>query len=117
MRNKLVGSFGYAFEGVVKLVASQLNAKIHLVFTILTICLGLFLGLSGVEWSLVLLVIALVWLAEAMNTAIEELANVVTTELTPGIKAAKDIAAAGVLISAIVALLVGGIVFLPHLMG
>lgn len=112
---KAIGSFRYAWEGLAGLVRSENNARIHFLATILVICLGLFFWLTTVEWCLVAIVIALVWAGEAFNTAIEKLADVVSPEKHPVIKIVKDVAAAGVLILSLLAVVVGGFIFLPKI--
>lgn len=116
MWKKVLSSFGYAGSGFLILVSTQLNARIHLILTAVVLGLGVVLRLESLEWALVVFAISLVWLAEALNTAIEALADVVTREHHPGIKSAKDVAAAGVLISAVGALVVGLLVFVPRLL-
>ena len=72
--------------------------------------------MSPDEWRWVILAIGLVWLAEALNTAIERLANAITIEPNASIGYAKDVAAGAVLIAAIVASAIGLTIFMPHLM-
>lgn len=99
--------------GIVSLFANENNAKIHLLAALSVMAVGYYLRLTAHEWILVLLAIGLVWMAEAFNTALEKLADVVSPEIHPGIKQVKDLAAAGVLIMAIVAFLTGLIIFIP----
>jgi len=107
-------SFRHAFRGAVTLLRTQHNAWLHAVATALVVAAGLFLHVSRIDWALLLVAIALVWIAEALNTAIEFLADEITMEKRERIKHAKDIAAFGVLISACVAVAIGSIVFAPH---
>ena len=72
--------------------------------------------MSPDEWRWVILAIGLVWLAEALNTAIERLANAITIEPNASIGYAKDVAAGAVLIATIVASAIGLTIFMPHLM-
>jgi len=83
------------------------NAKVHLLLAMLVIAAGLWLGLSRVEWAIILTQIGLVWAAEAINTAIEKLCDFVSPGLNPQIKAIKDMASGAVLIVAIMAVVVG----------
>ena len=78
---------------------------------------GLCARISGVEWALVVFAIGAVWAAEAINTAIELLADAAVPDRHPLVGAAKDVAASAVLIAAISAAVVGAIVFLPRLAG
>lgn len=108
-------SFGYAGEGLRYLVRSQRNIRIHLILMALAIILALWLGLSAVEWSILLLTIGLVLSAEALNTAIEATVDQIGLDQRPLAKIAKDTAASAVLISALVALCVAAFLFLPRL--
>ncbi len=106
-----IKSFGYAFTGL-RTLFSERNIGIHAIATIIVIAAGLWKGLQPVEWCFILFAIALVWISEAFNTAIERLSNVVSKEYHPVIKQVKDISAAGVLIAVIIAVMVGLIVFI-----
>ena len=112
---KRIQSFKFAFRGIMSLIASQPNAWIHLTATVLVISMGFFLKLENWEWCTLVVAITQVWLAEALNTAFEFLADSVTTDFHPLIKKAKDIAAGAVLLTAIGAVILGALVFLPHL--
>ncbi len=109
---KFIKSVGYAFEGILALIKSENNARIHLLATIFVILAGLFLKISANDWLWILLAFTLVWLAEAINTAIEILADLVSKDFHPKIKKVKDIAAAGVLFTAGFAVFVAAKVFL-----
>lgn len=111
-----VESFRWAFRGVRILLASQHNARIHLLATVCACGLGALIGISRIEWCAIAVAIALVWTAEALNTAFEFLCDVVSPEFHPLVQKAKDVAAAAVLLSAAGAAAIGLIVFLPHLM-
>ena len=107
-------SFSYAIAGVRELLRSQHNARIHLLATVLVMALAWWLEVAAQQWALLFVACAMVWCAEALNTAIEFLADAVTTEPHPLIKKAKDVAAAAVLIVAIFSLAIGVVVFLPY---
>ena len=109
-------SFRCAFRGVRTLLASQHNAWIHLLATVSACGLGWLLGISALEWCAVAIVIALVWTAEAFNTAFELLCDVASPELHPLVRKGKDVAAAAVLLAAAGAAVVGLLVFVPHLL-
>ena len=83
--------------------------------TAAAILVGLIVGLGAAEWLWIVAAIAGVWLAEAFNTAIERLADVVSLERDPRLGSVKDVAAAGVLISAIAAAIIGLLIFYPHI--
>ncbi|HAK75473.1 MAG TPA: diacylglycerol kinase [Runella sp.] len=108
---KMIRSFSYAFEGVVALFRYENNARFHLIAAFGVVLVGIVLGLERFEWALVAIVVGAVWAAEAFNTAIEKLCDLVSPDYHPQIKAAKDLAAAGVMITSVVAVVVGAIVF------
>jgi diacylglycerol kinase len=110
-----VRSFGYAIRGIGALIATQPHARLHLLATIVVTGAGIYFHLRRWEWVAILLCIGMVWMAEALNTAIEFLADEVTLERRERIKHAKDIAAGGVLITALVSVAVAVLVFLNHL--
>ena len=114
--SKRIKSFGHAFRGIRILLTTQHNALLHVVAAIAVIILGLFFGISLIEWSVVVLCIATVISAEAFNTAIEFLSDAISTDHHPLIGKAKDVAAGAVLITAIGALAVGLLVFVPHIL-
>jgi len=111
---KRAKSFMYAFRGISSLVKTQHNAWIHLFATICVIAAAFEFELSGYEWLFIITAITLVWMAEALNTSVELLSDTITNDHHPLIEKAKDVAAGGVLISAIGAGLIGIIVFWPH---
>ena len=106
-----VRSFGCAFRGLALLLRRELHAKVHAAATIGVIALGFVANLSETKWCLVALAIGMVWAAEAFNTAIEIIVDLVSPEFHPLAGMAKDIAAGGVLAAAIAALVIGVIVF------
>ncbi|MEY4927819.1 MAG: hypothetical protein RI894_2255 [Bacteroidota bacterium] len=108
-------SFHYAFSGIAEVVRSQPNAKIHLVGLVASIVLGGVCGLSAIEWAVVALCCGSVLAAEALNTAIENVVDLVSPDYHPLAGKAKDAAAAAVLITAIAAVIVGVIIFLPKI--
>lgn len=109
-------SFGFAFRGVVTLLSTQHNAWIHAAATVVVVALGVALGVSRLEWALLIFAIALVWTAEGLNTALEWLCDVAAPEYNPLVKKAKDVAAATVLLAAIGSALIGLLVFGPRLL-
>lgn len=118
MRNFAKGrffSFKYAFAGIWYVMKSQRNAWIHAVITLGVIILAFLLRLQMIEWVGLLLAIGLVWTAETMNTALEVMVDLTTPEIHPLAKIVKDVSAGAVLISAIISVLIGLIIFLPRL--
>lgn len=113
--NKRVKSFGYAFTGIFELIKSEPNARIHLAATVVAVVAGFFLKISNTEWCVVLIVIALVWAAEAFNTVIEKLTDHLFPEYHETARTVKDVSAGAVLICAIAAVAIGLIIFLPKI--
>ena len=114
MPSRAIATFRYALRGVGLLFAA-LNIWVLSAATLLTVGAGWYFSISGPEWCAVILAIALVWTAEALNTALERLTDLVSPQHHPLAGQAKDIAAGAVLIAAIGALCVGLVVFLPRL--
>jgi len=110
-----IRSFSHAFAGIRTLLQTQHNARIHAGATLLAVVAGFFFGLSAAEWSALSLAICSVWITEALNTGIEFLADVASPEFHPLVKKCKDVAAAAVLIAAAGAVLVGLLLFGPHI--
>ena len=108
-------SFQYAFRGIGILIQSQHNAWIHAFATMAVIIVGMLWGISKEEWIGIVLTIVVVWAAEALNTAFEYLADAVNPSFHPLVKNAKDVAAGAVLLAAIGAVVIGVIIFGPHL--
>jgi len=113
---KRLKSFTYAFNGLRILIKEEHNSWLHIVAMIIAILLGFALHISSSEWIGIILSIGLVISLELINSAIENLADFGTTELNDLIKKTKDLAAAGVFWSALTAVIIGGIVFLPKLL-
>jgi len=108
-------SFGHALSGLGFVLRTQHNAWIHLAATVFAIAFGLWLRIVPNDWRWIVLAIALVWIAEIVNTAFEHLCDVVQPEFHVSVKAAKDVAAGAVLIAAFAAAAIGLLVFLPYL--
>ncbi len=110
-------SFGYALAGLRILFKEQHNAQIHLGVTVAVIGAGAWFQVSALEWCVLMLAIGGVFAAEALNTAIEYLADATVPDHNPLIAKAKDVAAAGVLLMSIAAAVAGLLVFVPLLGG
>lgn len=109
-------SFGYAASGLRQLVAREHNAWIHLTATITAAAAGLALRLSTSDWCWLVVAAALVWMAEAVNTAVEALCDHLHPGVHPAIGRVKDLAAGAVLVAATGAALIGALTFLPRLL-
>ncbi len=107
-------SLRYALRGIGRMLRTETNARIHALATIAVVCLGLAFGIGRLEWLAVVLAIAGVWSAEAINSAFEALCNVASPDYHPQVERAKDIAAGAVLLAAIGALVVGFLIFGPY---
>jgi diacylglycerol kinase (ATP) len=112
---KFIKSFVYAGRGIYQLTRREQNARVHLLATVVVIVAGLLTGLNRYEWLGICVAIGMVWSAEAINTAIEKLVDMVSPEHSLQAGLVKDIAAGGVLICAVVAVVIALLVFLPHL--
>lgn len=112
---KRLKSFGYAFNGLKILIQEEHNSRIHLVAAIIIVVLGFFFHINVFEWIALIISIAFVIVCEIFNSAIENIADFISPKRHIMIKKIKDLAAAGVLLSAFSALIVGGIIFLPKI--
>ena len=108
-------SFRNALIGIKIAYKSQKNLRVHIFFGFLVIIIGVFLKVSIVEWLILLLTILVVVITEMFNTALEFTVDLYSTEYSNQAKKAKDVSAAGVLITAFSAILIGIIIFLPKL--
>ena len=107
--------FGDAFRGVAVGVRGQSSFRVHFLFAVLVIAAAALLGASRIEWTVLLLCIALVLTAEMFNSGLESLAKAITDKEDPHLADALDTGSAAVLVASIGAALVGGIVFLRRL--
>jgi diacylglycerol kinase (ATP) len=104
-------SFNYAFEGIIHVLRTQRNLRIHFAIAFLVLVLALVVNVTKLELIVLLISIAFVLITEMLNTAIEAAIDIATTSFDPMAKLAKDIAAGAVLIAAVNALAVGYLVF------
>jgi diacylglycerol kinase (ATP) len=107
-------SFACALRGIAVLLRTQMNARIHLLATVLVVAAGFMFRISRGEWVPLAFAIGIVWIAEAVNTAIEALADRITRENDDAIRRAKDVAAGAVLLAAITAAIIGLLILGPH---
>jgi diacylglycerol kinase (ATP) len=108
-------SVRYAVRGIGVMVRSQHNAWLHAAATVAVVAFGLGLGVSAADWCWLVLAMMAVWTAEALNTAFEFLTDVASPTFHPVAGKAKDVAAGAVLISAVGSVVIGLLVFGPHL--
>jgi diacylglycerol kinase len=116
MLAKFIRSVKFCFHGISYLFRTQQNARIQLVIGIIACGMGAWLGISREDWLILVLTIVVVLMAEAFNTALEALVDLASPEIHPVAKAAKDVGAAAVLISAIGAIVIGVLIFGPLLL-
>lgn len=112
----LGNSFKYAFQGIWSSFRSERNMKIHIFMMILVILFGILLDIRLGEWITCIILFALVIGAELFNTAIEAVVDMISLEKSPQAKLAKDISAGAVLVFAIVAAIIGLIIFIPKIL-
>ncbi|MCC3356681.1 diacylglycerol kinase family protein [Bacillus sp. REN16] len=111
----LIKSFSYAIQGLREAFFSERNLQIHFLFSIIVVICGFLFQITKVEWMVILVLIGGMFSIEMINTAVEKVVDLVTNEFHPLAKKAKDIAAGAVLIYAIIAVIIGLIIFLPYL--
>jgi diacylglycerol kinase (ATP) len=111
---RLLRSFGFAINGF-RICAKEPNFKIHIALAILAVVMGVLLHISITEWLVVSICIALLLAFEMLNTALEQICNLVCPGFNPAIKIIKDVSAAAVLIVAIMAAVCGAIIFIPKI--
>ncbi len=117
LKNKTLGqSFKNAFNGIYQAMVSERNLRIHTVATAFVIIAGIILGLDTMRWIFLVLAIGLVLISELLNTSLEKLTDMVTSEYSEEARKVKDISAAAVLISAVLSVIVGLLVFYRPLM-
>jgi diacylglycerol kinase (ATP) len=107
----LLDSFNYAFEGLVHVLRTQRNMRVHFAVAVVVLVVALWVGVSKIELIALIISITFVLVAEMINTAIEGAIDVATTSFDPMAKLAKDIAAGAVLLATLNALAVGYLVF------
>ena len=110
---KRIQSFGYASRGIRLVFSSEANMKIHILIAVVVVICGFFFNISISEWIYCLLCIGLVFSAEMINTAIENVVDLASPEHHELAGKAKDIAAGAVLICAIISVLIGLLIFVP----
>lgn len=110
-----IKSFSFALAGLKQFIGREHNARVHLVATVGVVLAGVAFKVTWTEAALLTIVTALVWIAEILNTCVERMADLITTERHPGIKIIKDLAAAAVLTAAVTAVIVALFIFIPKI--
>lgn len=104
-------SIRIALDGLRQVLLTQQNARIHAAASLVVFLAAWLLGFSSLEWAILLLVVGFVWAAEIFNTAIEDLVDLISKQDNPAAKRIKDISAGAVMVSVLVSILVGLILF------
>ncbi|OGF24164.1 hypothetical protein A3H09_03840 [Candidatus Falkowbacteria bacterium RIFCSPLOWO2_12_FULL_45_13] len=112
--NRLVKSFSYAFKGLIKTFREEQNLRIQTVLSLVIFVLGIYFEISSLKWTLLILAVGLVLVAEITNSAVERITDVLKPRINSYVKEIKDIMAAAVLLSSLSALAVGLIIFWPY---
>ena len=113
---KFFHALGWAFQGIYQAFLEERNMKIHLCAALTVIIAGWYLALPSWQWAILILTIGLVFVCEMVNTAVERVVNLCTQQYHPLAAMAKNVAAGSVLVAAVVAILIGGIIFLPYVL-
>jgi diacylglycerol kinase len=117
LKHSTIKSFRYAFQGLSTAVTNEPNFRIHLFFAVFALTLGIILRLHYIEWLLLAFTIFYVLTLELLNTVLESMVNLVSPEMNPYAKIAKDVSAACVLLGAFMSIIVGISLFLPKIIG
>lgn len=108
-------AIGYAVEGWWHVIRTQKNAWIHALTSVGVILMGFWLDLNNHDWAIIILTIAIVWMAEFLNTALEALTDLISPDQNHLAKVSKDVGAAAVLIAAGAAIVIGLLILGPPL--
>lgn len=107
-------SIGCAYRGIKHMLVHEPSYLIQNIIAIMVIGLAIYLGITGVEWLLIIIVIGVVIAFEIFNSTIERILDFIHPEEHPEIKIIKDISAAAVLVTALIAIIIGLIIFIPY---
>jgi diacylglycerol kinase len=113
-KRSLPKSFGFAFEGLKLAFKQEPNFRIHIIAAFLITAAGIFFNISILEWVILTFTISFVIIAELINTAVESLVDIVSPEIKNEAKIAKDVLAAAVFVTALLAIVVGLLLFVQH---
>jgi diacylglycerol kinase len=109
-------SFSFAFQGLKSALKKEPNFRLHAFIAGFAMILAIFLKLNFYEWAILIFTIFFVLIMELLNTTLEAVVNLVSPEINPQAKIAKDVSAAFVLMSAAMAVIIGLIIFLPKIL-
>lgn len=111
-----IQSLGYAIAGWLYMLRHQKNTRLQAVASIGIMFVALWLGISAIEWAILILTITVVWMAEFINAAVEATVNLSTSEYHPMAKVAKDVASAAVLLGVVASVIIGLLILGPPLL-
>ncbi|MED4204452.1 diacylglycerol kinase family protein [Neobacillus mesonae] len=114
--HSLLHSFSFAIIGMVTAVKQERNMRIHLLSSVLVILISFYFSITKMEWLFILFAIGGMFSLEMINSSIERVVDLVSPEYHLLAKQAKDLAAGAVLVFAILSILVGAVIFLPHIL-
>jgi len=112
---RLFKSFIYAFRGLGRVLREEQNLQIQFGTAILAVFLGFYFSIQRIEWIILILVIGVVFLMEIINSAVERVTDVLKPRINGYVKEIKDIMAAAVMLASLIAVILGLIIFLPHI--
>lgn len=113
---RLINGFKNALDGIITAFKTEQNLRIHILVMILVIVIGIILKISKIEWIICIILFGFVISLELINTAIENVVDLITIERKINAKIAKDVSAAAVLIAAVISVIIGLIIFVPKLL-
>jgi len=114
--SRLINSFQYAGAGLLHSIRKEKNFQIHSVVAVLVVAAGWFFSLASIEWMVIVICIGLVLGLELLNTAVEQLCNMVQPGFSPLVKIIKDVSAAAVIVVVLMAVTCGAIIFVPKIL-
>jgi len=111
---RIAKSFLYAIRGLIKTFQEEQNFKIQSMVAVIILALGFYFEITRIEWIFLVLVIGLVLLMEVLNSAVERIVDILKPRIDTYVKEIKDIMAAAVMLSAIIAVVIGLLIFIPY---
>lgn len=114
-KRSLTKSFSFAFAGIKQAFREEPNFRIHVIIALIAVGMAIYLNFTLIEWVILFFTVATVIVAELINTAVESLVDIVSPDVQPEAKIAKDVLAAAVFVTALLAIVVGFLLFLPKI--
>ena len=114
--SQLISSFSFAAEGIVTALRTERNMRFHFVSSIIVLIASFYFSISAMEWIFILFAIGGMFALELVNTAIELVVDLVTSDYQPLAKEAKDMAAGAVMVYAAISAIIGTVIFLPYIL-